>query len=43
MILLARTTPLAQVKKKTDGLSIFMVDVHEAIGQGMTVSRSATW
>ena len=37
MILLARTTPLAEVKRKTEGLSIFMVNVHEAIGQGMTV------
>lgn len=37
MILLARTTPLAQVKRKTDGLSIFMVDLHQATGQGMAV------
>lgn len=37
MILLARTTPLAQVQRKSEGLSIFMVDLHEAIGQGMTV------
>ncbi len=32
MILLARTTPLAEVKKKSDGLSIFMVDLREAQG-----------
>src|SRR6187431_1975795 len=32
MILLARTTPLAEVKKKSGGLSIFMVDLHQAIG-----------
>ena len=37
MILLARTTPLAEVKKKSDGMSIFMVDLHQAIGNGMTV------
>ncbi len=37
MILLARTTPLSDVKKKSDGISIFLVDLHEAIGKGMTV------
>ena len=37
MILLARTTPLAEVKKKSDGLSIFMVDLREAEKKGMTV------
>ena len=37
MILLARTTPLAEVKKKSQGLSIFMVDLKEAIGNGMEV------
>ena len=37
MILLARTTPLAEVKRKTEGLSIFMVPVNQALGQGMTV------
>src|SRR6056297_1847197 len=37
MILLARTTPLDQVKKKSDGLSVFMVDLHEAVGKGMQV------
>jgi acyl-CoA dehydrogenase len=41
MILLARTTPLAAVAdsaaKKSDGLSIFVVDLRDAIGQGMTV------
>jgi len=37
MILLARTTPLAEVKKKSEGLSIFMVDLHQAIGHGLTV------
>ncbi len=37
MILLARTTPLDQVKRKSEGMSIFLVDLHAAIGHGMTV------
>ena len=37
MILLARTTPLKDVKKKSQGLSILMVDLKEAIGNGMEV------
>ncbi len=37
MILLARTTPLAEVKKKSEGMSIFIVDIKEAMGKGMTV------
>jgi acyl-CoA dehydrogenase len=37
MILLARTTPLAEVKKKSQGLSVFLVDLHQAIGHGLTV------
>nr|WP_175800133.1 acyl-CoA dehydrogenase family protein [Burkholderia anthina] len=37
MILLARTTPLSDVKKKSEGMSIFIVDLHHAIGHGMTV------
>ncbi|MGJ7520766.1 acyl-CoA dehydrogenase family protein [Variovorax sp. LT1P1] len=37
MILLARTTPLADVKKKSEGMSIFIVDLKDAIGHGMTV------
>ncbi len=37
MILLARTTPLAAVKKKSEGMSIFIVDLHRAIGNGLTV------
>jgi acyl-CoA dehydrogenase len=37
MILLARTTPLADVKKKTQGMSIFMVDLRQAEKSGMTV------
>jgi len=37
MILLARTTPLSEVTKKSEGMSIFIVDLHEAIGKGLTV------
>ena len=41
MILLARTTPIDQVKKKSLGLSIFIVDLKEAIGNGMDVKPIA--
>jgi acyl-CoA dehydrogenase len=37
MILLARTTPLAEVAKKSEGLSVFLVDLREAIGKGLAV------
>jgi acyl-CoA dehydrogenase len=37
MILLARTTPLDQVRKKVDGLSIFLVDLSKALGHGMEI------
>jgi acyl-CoA dehydrogenase len=37
MILLARTTPLAQVAKRSDGLSVFLVDLREARGRGLTL------
>ena len=37
MILLARTTPLAEVTKKSEGMSIFIVDLREAIGKGLAV------
>jgi len=37
MILLARTTPLAEVTKKSEGMSIFLVDIKDAIQQGMVV------
>ena len=35
MILLARTTPLAEVKKKSDGMSIFLVDKRDSLGKGL--------
>src|SRR5262249_55937365 len=37
MLLLARTTPLPEVKKKTEGLSVFLIDLREAGKRGMTV------
>jgi acyl-CoA dehydrogenase len=39
LILLARTTPLAEVKKKSEGMSIFIVDLHESVGQGLTAEQ----
>ena len=41
MILLARTTPLAEVKRKSEGMSIFIVNLKDAIGQGMAVQPIA--
>ncbi|WP_375461920.1 acyl-CoA dehydrogenase family protein [uncultured Enterovirga sp.] len=37
MLLLARTTPKDQVQRKTEGLSTFIVDMREALGNGLTV------
>jgi acyl-CoA dehydrogenase len=37
MILLARTTPFADVKKKSEGMSIFLVDLRDAVGKGLSV------
>src|SRR5436853_1409958 len=37
MILLARTTPLAEVKRKSEGMSIFIVELRDAIGKGLAV------
>ena len=37
LLLLARTTPVDQVKKKSEGLSVFIVDLREAVGKGLTV------
>jgi acyl-CoA dehydrogenase len=37
MILLARTTPLSEVQRKSEGMSIFLVDLRDAIGKGLTV------
>lgn len=37
MILLARTTPASKVNKRSEGLSIFIVDIHQALGNGMDI------
>jgi alkylation response protein AidB-like acyl-CoA dehydrogenase len=37
MLLLARTTPRDQVQKRTDGLSVFLVDMRKALGNGLTI------
>jgi acyl-CoA dehydrogenase len=37
MLLLARTTPIEEVTKKTDGLSVFLIDMRDCIGQGLTI------
>ncbi len=37
MLLLARTTPRDQVQKRTDGLSVFLIDMREALGKGLSI------
>jgi acyl-CoA dehydrogenase len=37
MLLLARTTPADQVRKRTEGLSVFLVDMRAALGNGLTI------
>jgi alkylation response protein AidB-like acyl-CoA dehydrogenase len=37
MLLLARTTPREQVKKKTEGLSVFLVDIRDCLGKGLEI------
>jgi acyl-CoA dehydrogenase len=37
MLLLARTTPREQAKKRTEGLSVFLVDMRETLGKGLTI------
>lgn len=37
MLLLARTTPLGQIRRRTDGLSVFLVDLREAKGNGLEI------
>ncbi len=41
MILLARTTPLSEVTRKSEGMSIFLVDLQQAVGNGLTVKPIA--
>ncbi len=42
MVLLARTTPKDQVEKKSAGLSVFLVDMRDAINKGMTIKPIRT-
>src|SRR5215472_11983582 len=37
MLLIARTTPVEQVKKRTEGLSVLLVDLRQAAGHGLTI------
>ncbi len=37
LLLIARTTPLDQIKKRTEGLSVFLVDLRAAVGRGLTI------
>ncbi len=37
MVLLARTTPFDEVQRKADGMSLFMVDLRDALGKGLSV------
>ena len=37
MLLLARTTPVEEVKKRSEGLSVFLVDIRESKGKGMEI------
>jgi len=37
MLLLARTTPIDQAKKRSDGLSVFLVDLRESSGRGLEI------
>jgi acyl-CoA dehydrogenase len=37
LLLVVRTTPAAEVKKRTDGLSMLLVDLRQAVGHGLTI------
>src|SRR5215468_6110047 len=39
MLLLARTTPADKVRKRSDGLSVFIVDLREAVGRGVEIRK----
>ena len=39
MLLLARTTPADQVKRRSDGISVFLVDLREAVGHGLEIRK----
>ncbi len=42
MVLLVRTTPYEEVKKSSDGMSVFLVDMREAVGNGLTINPIKT-
>lgn len=42
MLLIARTTPVEQVKKRSEGLSVFLVDLRTAVGHGLTITSIRT-
>ncbi len=42
MVLLVRTTPYEEVKKPSDGMSVFLVDLREAVGNGLTIKPIKT-
>ena len=42
MVLLARTTPRDECKKPSDGMSVFLVDMREALGNGLTINPIKT-
>lgn len=39
MLLLARTTPADRVKRRSDGISVFLVDLREAVGNGIEIRK----
>ncbi len=39
MLLLARTTPATEVKKRSDGMSVFLIDMREALGNGLELRK----
>ncbi|KMN81250.1 acyl-CoA/acyl-ACP dehydrogenase [Chromobacterium alkanivorans] len=41
MILLARTTPLEQTSRRSEGMSLFLIDLREAVGRGLSVQPIA--
>ena len=42
MVLLTRTTPRDECKKPSDGMSVFLVDMREALGNGLTINPIKT-
>lgn len=42
LLLLARTTPQEQVQKRTDGLSVFLIEMKEALNNGLKISPIET-